>query len=455
MAEWISPTGHLPGSGWADEIKAYDDDTDTRAYINVPEGTWSPFIILTHTAILCTKIRFYAYHSSYWVDEVDVDIHYAGFWHNLYQGSFEGMEWVEKAIGSSQTVSNMRFRFHCFAGNGDGRAELYEAELYSLTISVPPTVTTQAVTDILSTTATGNGNITATGIGDDGVIVSKRGICWNTTGSPTVADNKSEETGDFGTGAFTRPITELLPGTHYYVRAYAYNNKGYGYGEEVEFTTDMVVPEVTTQDVTDILATTGTARGTITNLGGENSTVRGFEYGLTKTPTWEVHDNGDFGLGAFTKSLVGLTGNTTYWIRAYATNSIGTSYGEWIQFQTSASGIIPTGTLLYIAADLAGYSYQVMKSETDDGYPYTAYFVISTDLTNKQGLAYYKRILDLYLYFRSESSGTAKIEVKRDNEAEWQTVGTVSLVGEADIICLLYTSPSPRDATLSRMPSSA
>ena len=96
---------------------------------------------------------------------------------------------------------------------------------------VAPTVTTQAVYDILKTTATGPGRITSTG----GVNCSKRGICWNTTGNPTVADDKSEETDSFGTGAFTRPMTGLTPGQHYYVKAYAYNLAGYGYGDQVEF----------------------------------------------------------------------------------------------------------------------------------------------------------------------------------------------------------------------------
>jgi len=97
----------------------------------------------------------------------------------------------------------------------------------------PPTVTTQAVSDIAPVTATGNGNMTDNG----GENASKRGVCWNTTGNPTVADSKSEETDSFGVGAFTRPMTGLTPGQLYYVRAYAYNSAGYGYGGQVEFTT--------------------------------------------------------------------------------------------------------------------------------------------------------------------------------------------------------------------------
>ena len=96
-----------------------------------------------------------------------------------------------------------------------------------------PSVTTQAVSDIAPTTATGNGTITS----DGGELCSKRGVCWNITGNPTVADDKSEETDSFGVGAFTRPITGLSPNTHYFVKAYAYNSFGYGYGNQVEFDT--------------------------------------------------------------------------------------------------------------------------------------------------------------------------------------------------------------------------
>jgi hypothetical protein len=103
-------------------------------------------------------------------------------------------------------------------------------------------------------------------------------------------------------------------------------------------------------------------------------------------------------------------------------------YSEWIKFQTIASGTIPTDTLINICSDYSGGTYQSQMSEMDDGGSYVAYFVINTDLTNKKGLTIYKRILDLHLYYRVEASGTSEIYVKRDNEAEWQYLGSVSLV---------------------------
>ncbi len=99
--------------------------------------------------------------------------------------------------------------------------------------AVAPTITTQAVDDILPTTATGNVTIANTG-GED---CSKRGICWSTSPNPTVANDKSEETDSFGVGAFERPMTGLLSSTHYYAKGYAYNSIGYGYGNQVEFDT--------------------------------------------------------------------------------------------------------------------------------------------------------------------------------------------------------------------------
>jgi len=290
-----------------------------------------------------------------------------------------------------------------------------------------PTVTTQAVSAIALTTATGNGNITAIGSSN----ATKRGVCYNTTGSPTTADSKKEESGSFGTGAFTASLTNLSSGTKYFAKAYAINPGGTSYGDEVNFTTGVVV---TTQAPTDVLAETVTANGNITSLGGGNATVKGFQYGLTQTATWSASDSGSYTTGAYTKGLTSLTANTTYWIRAYATNPLGTFYGDWTEFQTAAQGTIPTGTKLDICSDYTGYTYQVQESETDDGNAYTAYFVMSTDLTDKQGLAFNKRVLDMYLYFNKEDSGTADIYVKRDSETSWQSLGSVDLTGSEDIL---------------------
>jgi hypothetical protein len=96
----------------------------------------------------------------------------------------------------------------------------------------PPVLTTTAVTAISYTTATSGGNITA----DNGASVTTRGVCWGTSQNPTTSNSISS--GGSGTGNFTSSLTNLTTGTTYYVRAYATNSAGTGYGTQVSFTTD-------------------------------------------------------------------------------------------------------------------------------------------------------------------------------------------------------------------------
>lgn len=107
----------------------------------------------------------------------------------------------------------------------------YGHQVFFTTGAQGPTVTTQAVTGITKTTATGHGNITDLGFSNP----TQHGVCWNTTGTPSIADSKTEQGAVTATGAFTSNITGLHPGTDYYVRAYATNTGGTSYGNQVFF----------------------------------------------------------------------------------------------------------------------------------------------------------------------------------------------------------------------------
>jgi len=98
---------------------------------------------------------------------------------------------------------------------------------------VAPTIAaTTVVSAITSTTATSGGNVTA----DGGATVSARGICWSTTTAPTTALS-TKTVDDSGTGSFTSLLSDLTPGTTYYVRAYATNSVTTVYGTQVSFNT--------------------------------------------------------------------------------------------------------------------------------------------------------------------------------------------------------------------------
>lgn len=98
-----------------------------------------------------------------------------------------------------------------------------------------PTVTTSSMFNITFTSATGGGNVTD----DGGAAVTDRGLCFGTSENPTINDFKTKE-GE-GTGTFTLNLDILAPGTVYYVRAYATNSAGTGYGTQVSFSTEIPV----------------------------------------------------------------------------------------------------------------------------------------------------------------------------------------------------------------------
>ena len=107
-----------------------------------------------------------------------------------------------------------------------------------------------------------------------------------------------------------------------------------------------VAPVLTTAAVSEITATTATTGGNITNVGTPAYTERGVCYGTTANPTvanTKIAVDGS-GTGSFAANLAGLTAETQYYVRAYATNSIGTTYGNEISFTTAAVVSVPDGS---------------------------------------------------------------------------------------------------------------
>ena len=198
-----------------------------------------------------------------------------------------------------------------------------------------PTLTTTAVSSITSTSANAGGNISS----DGGAAISARGLVYGTTSNPTLSN--SVLTIGSGTGGFSGTISVLMPNTTYYVRAYATNSAGTGYGNEIPFQTlPVAVPTLITTDASGITQTTVTSGGTISNDGGATITERGIVYGTTSNPTTtNTKVSSGSGTGSFSVNVTALTPNTTYYIRSYAINSAGTGYGNNITFQTTVPAI--------------------------------------------------------------------------------------------------------------------
>jgi len=196
-----------------------------------------------------------------------------------------------------------------------------------------PTLGTALVTSITASTAISGGCVLNTG----GSAVTARGVCWSTTSNPTIGDSKTVDAGSIG--VFSSSITGLPMGTVYYVRAYATNSFGTGYGAEVSFMTAFDTPTLSTTIITSITASTAISGGAVLNSGGGAVTARGVCWSTASSPTIGDSKTVDAGTtGAFSSSITGLSAGTVYYVRAYATNSFGTGYGQEISF-TATAGI--------------------------------------------------------------------------------------------------------------------
>ena len=219
-----------------------------------------------------------------------------------------------------------------YATNSVGTA--YGEEYTAITTQELAMVNTAVVSDITDNSAVCGGTVTYDGCSE----VTARGVCWSTSHNPTIAD--SHTTDGSGLGDFTSNMTEANYATTYYVRGYATNGVGTAYGDEISFTTQPIMPIVTTATVTDITATTFTCGGVVASDGGASVTARGICWSTEQNPTIaDSHTTDGGGLGIFTSNVTGLSCGTTYYMRAYATNSVGTAYGEEYSVTTSPPSI--------------------------------------------------------------------------------------------------------------------
>lgn len=224
---------------------------------------------------------------------------------------------------------NTVYYVRAYATNSIGTA--YGEQIEFRTADGLATVITDSVISITATTATSGGEAMA----DGGFAITARGVCWSTAQQPTIMNNHT--TDSLGLGTFTSRITGLEPGTTYYLRAYATNASGTAYGAQRTFSTQSGLPIVATTavDINTITATTATLGGTVSTDGGFVCTSRGICYGTHPNPTLaNQHTTDGSGIGTFTSQLSGLQNGIKYYARAYATNSIGTVYGEEIVFET-------------------------------------------------------------------------------------------------------------------------
>lgn len=235
-------------------------------------------------------------------------------------------------------------------------------ESFTTLAPVIPTLATTAASVITGTTATSGGNVSD----DGGTTVIARGVCWSTVSNPTIADSKTTDAGT--TGTFTSSITGLSLGTLYYVRAYATNSVGTAYGSQISFTSLDLPTLSSTLDASSITSVSASSGGTVLTDGSTTITARGVCWSTSTAPTvaLSTKTTDATGTGSFTSSITALAANTTYYARAYATNSVGTTYGSEISF-TTLPPVLPTLSATTAASTIQSTSAVSGSTVVSDG----------------------------------------------------------------------------------------
>jgi uncharacterized protein (TIGR02145 family) len=244
-------------------------------------------------------------------DNTVYDIGNIGYWWSLSEGSTTSNGWY-------RSLSNLNGTFTrgYYTKSGGMSVRCLMGDL--------PILTTTSSSSITSTGFISGGNINF----DGNLPIISRGVCWSVSENPTLINDKTVD--GSGIDVFTSNVTNLQTGTTYYVRAYATNSFGTGYGNQYTIKT-LAVPTLTTITAQATSQTTATSGGNITDDGGTSVIARGVCWNTTGNPTTNDNKTNDgTGTGNFLSALTNLTVDVTYYIRAYANNIIGTSYGNMV-----------------------------------------------------------------------------------------------------------------------------
>ncbi len=271
----------------------------------------------------------------------------------------------EFASEITKLSSNTKYYVRAYAANEAGTA--YGEEKCFTTEVGLPTVITSDVSEIMDSTARCGGIVT----NDGGSEITARGVCWGTSKFPTLSGPHTND--GTGTGEFTSEMSRMRPNTEYYVRAYATNAAGTIYGDNIKFTT-IGLPMVSIVNISDLTRTSATMLAYVTYEGGTEVTARGVCWSVNPNLTTEDHHSSDGGgIGEFSIEMTGLVPNTKYYVRAYATNELGTAYSEEESLITVPEEQEPTGYIngypyvdLGLPSGLKWAMYNVGASSTTD-----------------------------------------------------------------------------------------
>jgi len=168
----------------------------------------------------------------------------------------------------------------------------------------------------------------------DLTTVNNYGFVWSREENPDLNSFSGKSTLEYNLSSFSTTIFGLSENTTYYVRAFAISSEKTVYGQQLVFTT-VAAPSLTTTEASQVTAIAAISGGNILTDGGYTITSRGVCWSTSQNPTIiNSHTSDGSGIGSYTSNITGLNQATTYFVRAYATNSLGTNYGNQVSFTT-------------------------------------------------------------------------------------------------------------------------
>jgi hypothetical protein len=264
------------------------------------------------------------------------------------------------SVSLASLLPNQIYSYRAYATNYRGTD--YGDVLTFRTLVALPEVAFVGSDNITSSTASISANVTSHG----GETVTEVGFLYGTT-TPLDPSAALKVCGDYSQDTFTYDIENLARATVYYVQPFATNSAGTTYGDIAQFTTLLELPVVSTSEVVNVTESSAVAGGSIVDDGGGDIIAKGVVWSRKENPTvdFSTKTNDGAGLSSFTSSVTGLFSGNIYYLRAYATNAVGTSYGEQKEFVTYGDHIeYFDAANCFIVSEAGTYTFETVKGNS-------------------------------------------------------------------------------------------
>jgi photosystem II stability/assembly factor-like uncharacterized protein len=307
-------------------------------------------------------------------------------------------------------------------------------------------ISTNVVSSITHNSAVVGGTVNSTGE----AAMLERGVCYATTQNPTVRNPKLKDA-SLGAGSFQLTLQGLTADTKYFVRAYTVSAKDTAYGENLDFTTSSLVPSITTNEVNNVTTANAIVVTNVTSIGAGPLTQRGVCWSTTTNPTIANDKSTDpLTLGNQNSKISGLKQNTRYYVRAFAANSFGITYGKELNFMTPLPTTEDLNQVKFINNNIGFIAgNRVILKTVNGGDTWIKIRESATiDFTcihfENENLGYAGGNDQYYAYiFKTTDGGLTWVQVARDwNSNERLRVTGLICLGANRVSCLINSYPN-------------